>query len=74
MQKNTQKPVINLAELAVVTTRFPQPLRQRLPLPVLQVRLYDLAIENQSLIEEVEAVYDHEEARRNARPVMFATR
>lgn len=70
----TPKPVINLKELAEVTAAVPAAIRRRAPLDVLKVRLYSLAFDKANLIEEVEAVYQHEERRRQqpaTQPLMW---
>jgi hypothetical protein len=67
------KPVINLAELAEVQAAAPAAVRRRTPLPVLASHLYSLAFQKPNLIEEVEAVLQHETARR-ARPTMAIAR
>lgn len=67
------KPIINLAELAEVQAAAPAEVRRRMPLPILATHLYGLAFRKPSLIEEVEAVLQHETARR-ARPTMAITR
>jgi hypothetical protein len=71
------KPVINLAELAEVNAAAPVAIRRRTPLDVLQAYLYSLAFKKPNLIEEVEAVYQHEAQRRQqatTQPRMWATR
>jgi hypothetical protein len=67
------KPIINLAELAEVQAAAPVAVRRRTPLPVLTTHLYGLAFQKPNLIEEVEAVLQHETARRAA-PVMAVAR
>lgn len=67
------KRVINLAELAEVQAAAPAEVRRRTPLPVLSNHLYSLAFRKPSLIEEVEAVLEHETARRTA-PTMAVAR
>jgi hypothetical protein len=68
------KPKINLAELAEVQAAAPAEVRRRTPLPVLTNHLYSLAFQKPNLIEEVEAVIEHETARRQARPMMAIAR
>lgn len=72
LQLNTTpaaKPILNLAELAEVLEAAPEIVRHRTPLPVLSSYLYGLAFRKPNLIEEVEAVLEHETGRR-ARPTM----
>lgn len=70
----TTKPIINLTELAEVLAAVPEPIRRRTPLPVLENKLYNLAFDKPSLIEEVEAVYTHEARRRQHQPTMRIAR
>jgi hypothetical protein len=70
----TPKPRINLAELAEVLAAVPAPIRHVAPLPVLQSKLYGLAFDKVSLIEEVELVYRDEEQRRQQVPRMTIAR
>jgi len=67
------KPVINFSELAEVLAAAPEPVRRRTPLPILTTHLYSLAFKKPNLIEEVEAVLQHETARR-AQPTMAIAR
>jgi hypothetical protein len=68
------KPVINLAELAEVLAAVPASIRHVAPLPVLQSKLYGMAFEKHTLIEEVDAVYRDEERRRQHQPRMTIAR
>jgi len=68
------KPVINLAELAEVLATVPTPVRHRMPLPILATHLYSQALAKPTLIEEVEAVLEHETARRSQPLMRLATR
>lgn len=66
------KRVINFAELAEVLAAAPEVVRRRTPLPVLSNHLYGLAFRKPNLIEEVEAVLEHEAARRAAPTMRIA--
>ena len=63
------KPIINLTELAEVLAAVPEPIRRAAPLPVLESKLYNMAFDKPTLIEEVQAVYDAEARRRQQQPV-----
>jgi hypothetical protein len=75
MHRNTTpspKPVINLADLAEVDAKAPEAIRRRTPLLVLASRLYALAFDKPTLIEEVEYRLREEEHRRTTSPLQIA--
>lgn len=69
INRQPAKRIINLSELAEVLAAVPEVVRCRTPLDVLKPFLYTLAFKKPTLIEEVEAVIEHEENRR-AQPLM----